>query len=339
MIWIAVLAFLATSHVQGSSNVYVRGAIEFTGAFGTATEFPAEQAIGLADEMINLFNTTASTSKANILSVEVEAADLISEKANAILILFSVEGKTPTDANVILAALQVPIQGEITGSDYVDLLTLNLRQHSAFSRSQEMMSLEISTTIALETFADDTLPPLPPPPPASAPVRQKEVVYESDNATKSDQEKKEDLDTSTEITVAVAGGSGVIVLLVIGLVVAKMKANKAAAARMAADKEPLLKFLPGTLNQTQECLEHIFKEYDGDGSLEIDSSELRALIDEQLIAHGILLDDSDMEQRDINIIMRALDVDGDKTLSMDEFVRYEEERKKTHMNFLFCLDN
>ena len=111
-------------------------------------------------------------------------------------------------------------------------------------------------------------------------------------------------------------------------VVAKLKADKAAAARMAADKEPLLKFLPGTLNQTQECLENIFREYDGDGSLEIDSSELRALIDEQLIAHGILLDDSDMEQRDINIIMRALDVDGDKTLSMDEFVRWSTEGMK-----------
>ena len=256
--------------------------------------------------MLSLFNQTATTTGTIVLSVEVEAADAAIEKANSIFILFSVEGETAAGADAIFAALKVPVEGETekVTSQFVQHLSDRLRKNDAFERIQNVLSLDLSTIIPLEKWGDDGLSPTPPPAPGSAPVRQKEV---ESNSTKSDKEKSNDLDTTEGITIGIVSGSSLLLIIVVGLVIARQRAKKGAVLRLSMEKEPLLKFLPGTKHATQQELKNIFNGYDGDGTKQIDLEELTALMNEQLMAHGLVLADQDLDEAHVKVIMRALD--------------------------------
>ena len=298
-----LLLFLCTGT---TATNYVRGAINLLGSSGSASSFPAAQAVAIADEMLSLFNQTATTTGTTVLSVEVEAADAAIEKANAIFILFSVEGETAAGADAIFAALKVPVQGETekVTSQFIQHLSDALRKNDAFNRIQNVLSLDLSTIIPLEKWGDDGLSPVPPPAPGSAPVRQKEV---ESNSTKSDKEKSNDLDPTEGITIGITSGSILLFIIVVGLVIARKRAKKGAALRLRMEKEPLLKFLPGTKHATQRELINIFNDYDGDGTKQIDLEELMALMNEQLMAHGLVLADQDLDEAHVKVIMRALD--------------------------------
>ena len=297
---ILLLLFLCT--VTSAATNYVRGAISLLGSSGAASSFPAAQAVAMADEMLSLFNQTSVP----VLSVEVEAADAAIEKANAVFILFSVEGETATDADAIFAAFKVPILGETdkVTSQFVQRLSEALRKNDAFERIENVLSLDLSTIIPLEKWRDDSLSSVPPPAPGSAPVRQKQVTS---NSTKSDEEKSKDLDTTTTIYIGIASGSILLLVILVGLVVARAKAKKGAALRLKMEKEPLLQFLPGTKHATERELINIFTDYDGNGSKQIDLEELMALMNEQLMVHGLVLADQDLSVANIKVIMRALD--------------------------------
>ena len=284
--------------------------------------------------MLSLFNQTATTTGTIVLSVEVEAADAAIEKANSIFILFSVEGETAAGADAIFAALKVPVEGETekVTSQFVQHLSDRLRKNDAFERIQNVLSLDLSTIIPLEKWGDDGLSPTPPPAPGSAPVRQKEV---ESNSTKSDKEKSNDLDTTEGITIGIVSGSSLLLIIVVGLVIARQRAKKGAASRLSMEKEPLLKFLPGTKHATQQELKNIFNEYDGDGTKQIDLEELTALMNEQLMAHGLVLADQDLDEAHVKVIMRALDTGTSSIFVYLNYFYFRENNRSSIFYFLF----
>ena len=284
--------------------------------------------------MLSLFNQTATTTGTIVLSVEVEAADAAIEKANSIFILFSVEGETAAGADAIFAALKVPVEGETekVTSQFVQHLSDRLRKNDAFERIQNVLSLDLSTIIPLEKWGDDGLSPTPPPAPGSAPVRQKEV---ESNSTKSDKEKSNDLDTTEGITIGIVSGSSLLLIIVVGLVIARQRAKKGAASRLSMEKEPLLKFLPGTKHATQQELKNIFNGYDGDGTKQIDLEELTALMNEQLMAHGLVLADQDLDEAHVKVIMRALDTGTSSIFVYLNYFYFRENNCSSIFYFLF----
>ena len=284
--------------------------------------------------MLSLFNQTATTTGTIVLSVEVEAADAAIEKANSIFILFSVEGETAAGADAIFAALKVPVEGETekVTSQFVQHLSDRLRKNDAFERIQNVLSLDLSTIIPLEKWGDDGLSPTPPPAPGSAPVRQKEV---ESNSTKSDKEKSNDLDTTEGITIGIVSGSSLLLIIVVGLVIARQRAKKGAASRLSMEKEPLLKFLPGTKHATQQELKNIFNGYDGDGTKQIDLEELTALMNEQLMAHGLVLADQDLDEAHVKVIMRALDT-GTSSMCFTYLFLFSRKQSLIHF-FIFII--
>jgi len=290
--------------------------------------------VAIASEMLSLFNQTATTTGTIVLSVEVEAADAAIEKANSIFILFSVEGETAAGADAIFAALKVPVEGETekVTSQFVQHLSDRLRKNDAFERIQNVLSLDLSTIIPLEKWGDDGLSPTPPPAPGSAPVRQKEV---ESNSTKSDKEKSNDLDTTEGITIGIVSGSSLLLIIVVGLVIARQRAKKGAASRLSMEKEPLLKFLPGTKHATQQELKNIFNGYDGDGTKQIDLEELTALMNEQLMAHGLVLADQDLDEAHVKVIMRALDT-GTSSIFFTYLFLFSRKQSLIHF-FIFII--
>ena len=290
--------------------------------------------MAIASEMLSLFNQTATTTGTIVLSVEVEAADAAIEKANSIFILFSVEGETAVGADAIFAALKVPVEGETekVTSQFVQHLSDRLRKNDAFERIQNVLSLDLSTIIPLEKWGDDGLSPTPPPAPGSAPVRQKEV---ESNSTKSDKEKSNDLDTTEGITIGIVSGSSLLLIIVVGLVIARQRAKKGAVLRLSMEKEPLLKFLPGTKHATQQELKNIFNGYDGDGTKQIDLEELTALMNEQLMAHGLVLADQDLDEAHVKVIMRALDT-GTSSMCFTYLFLFSRKQSLIHF-FIFII--
>ena len=130
-------------------------------------------------------------------------------------------------------------------------------------------------------------------------------------------------------------GSSLLLIIVVGLVIARQRAKKGAVLRLSMEKEPLLKFLPGTKHATQQELKNIFNGYDGDGTKQIDLEELTALMNEQLMAHGLVLADQDLDEAHVKVIMRALDT-GTSSMCFTYLFLFSRKQSLIHF-FIFII--
>ena len=319
---------LRAAPCAGAACVFVRGALEFVGAAGSAENFPSSQSLRLAVEMTTLLNQTTLDGDGMLVSLEIEAADGKSDKSNAIFILFSAEANSSSGAATLLAAIRTPIGDVDTESKFIEDLQVSLGETEEFIRLSDSFTISLSKVVPLEAWGSDALPTPPALDDPTPNVRQVEPPATPSASTKTDGEKQEDLDTSQSVVIGASLGSVGFLLLVLGLFVAHRHAHSEAERRHASEAEPFLKHLPGPPEQVEAALCNIFTEFDADKTKKIDTSELLSLMEELLILNGYVLADTDLNIDVAKFIMRALDVDGDQTLSMDEFVRWTMEGLK-----------